>query len=156
MTVALSIFAATAVWPQSVKHIKPKTMTAKGTFDVKAIPQPVDDAAAGPFGRLFLDKKYQGDIDAVSLGQMMGAQTETEGSGAYVALEKVTGKLDGKKGSFMLMHSGTMQKGGVYVLNVEVVPDSGTDELVGLAGKMKIIIEGGKHLYEFIYSFEKK
>ena len=59
MTVALSIFAATAVWPQSVKHIKPKTMTAKGTFDVKAIPQPVDDAAAGPFGRLFLEARWQ-------------------------------------------------------------------------------------------------
>ncbi|HMT07202.1 MAG TPA: DUF3224 domain-containing protein [Pyrinomonadaceae bacterium] len=128
---------------------------AKGTFDVKTTPQPADDAAAGPFGRLFLDKKFHGDLDAVSKGQMMGAQTETEGSGAYVALEQVTGTLAGKKGSFMLMHNGTMQKGGNFVLNVSVVPDSGTGDLKGISGTMKIIIEDKKHLYEFSYSLPK-
>ncbi len=125
---------------------------AKGNFDVKTTPQPADDAAAGPFGRLFLDKKFHGDLEAVSKGQMMGAQTETQGSGAYVALEQVTGTLAGKKGSFMLMHNGTMRKGGDFVLNVSVVPDSGTGELKGISGSMKIIIEGGKHMYEFTYS----
>ncbi len=126
-------------------------MTARGTFDVKVTPQPQDDSAGGPFGRLFLDKQFHGDLSATSKGTMLGAGTGVEGSGAYVALELVTGTLDGKQGSFILQHKGTMRK-GAYDMSVTVVPDSGTDELVGLAGEMKIIIEGGKHSYELGYS----
>jgi hypothetical protein len=130
-------------------------MTARGTFDVKVTPQPQDDSAGGPFGRLFLDKQFHGDLNATSQGTMMAAGTGVEGSGAYVAFELVTGTLDGKKGSFILQHKGTMRK-GLYDLSVTVVPDSGTDELVGLAGEMKIIIEGGKHNYELDYTLAKK
>jgi Protein of unknown function (DUF3224) len=131
-----------------------KTMTARGTFDVKVTAQPQDDSAGGPFGRLFLDKQFHGDLEAVSKGQMLAAQTAVEGSGAYVAFELVTGTLNGKRGSFILQHKGTMRK-GVYEMNVTVVPDSGTDELAGIAGAMKIVIEGGKHSYEFAYTMGK-
>ena len=125
-------------------------MTAQGTFDVKVTPLPPDDSAAGPFGRLLLDKKFHGDLDGPSKGQMLAAQT-IEGSGAYVALEQFTGTLGGKRGSFMLQHRGTMQAGD-YKMDVTVVPDSGTGELIGLSGRMTIIIEGKKHSYEFLYA----
>ena len=82
---------------------------------------------------------------------MLAAGTAVEGSGAYVAFELVTGSLNGKRGSFILQHKGTMRK-GVYVMQVTVVPDSGTDELAGIAGAITIIIEGGKHSYEFEYT----
>jgi hypothetical protein len=127
------------------------TSHARGTFDVKVTPQPQDDAAGGPFGRLFLDKTFHGDLDATSKGQMLASGTGTDGSGAYVALELVSGTLAGRRGTFVLQHNGTMQK-NVPTLSVRVVPDSGTDQLAGLSGTMKIIIEGGKHSYEFEYS----
>jgi hypothetical protein len=80
------------------------TMTARGTFDVKVTPQPTDDPAAGPFGRLFLDKRFDGDLEGVSRGQMLAAETGVAGSAAYVAFELVNGTLHGKKGSFILQH----------------------------------------------------
>jgi hypothetical protein len=126
-------------------------MTARGTFDVKVIAQAPDDAAGGPFGRLFLDKKFHGQLDAASKGQMMAARTAVEGSAAYVALEIVSGSLDGRKGSFILQHSGIMAK-GVSTLNVTIVPDSGTEQLIGIAGRMTIIIADGKHSYELEYT----
>ena len=128
-------------------------MIARGTFDVKVTPQPQDDSAGGPFSRLFLDKQFHGELSATSKGQMLAAGTAVEGSGAYVAFELVTGILDGKQGSFILQHKGTMRK-GAYDLIVTVVPDSGTDELAGISGVMKIIIEGGKHNYELEYVLE--
>jgi hypothetical protein len=128
-------------------------MTARGTFDVKVTQQPQDDGAAGPFQRLILEKRWSGDLQAESAGQMLGAMTETEGSGAYVAFEQVRGILGGKRGSFVLQHRGTMQQ-GKFALDVTVVPDSGTVELVGITGRMTIVIEGRKHSYEFEYSFE--
>lgn len=134
---------------------KEATMTARGTFDVKVTQQPQDDSAGGPFGRLFLDKQFQGDLKAASKGQMLAAGTAIEGSAAYVAFELVTGTLNGKRGSFILQHKGTMRKGN-YAMNVTVVPDSGTDELAGITGSMTIIIEGGKHSYVFEYTFEGK
>ena len=154
---ALAGFAASARTEQAAgKSIqKESRMTARGTFDVKVTPQPQDDSAGGPFSRLFLDKQFHGDLSATSKGQMLGAGTAVEGSAAYVALEVVTGTLNGKKGSFILQHKGTMRK-GVYDLSVTVVPDSGTDELGGLAGQMKIIIEGKKHSYELEYTLGGK
>lgn len=134
---------------------KEATMTARGTFDVKVTPQPQDDSAGGPFGRLFLDKQFHGDLKAASKGQMLAAETAVKGSGAYVALELVTGVLNGRRGSFILQHKGTMRK-GAYVMHVTVVPDSGTDELAGIAGTMTIIIESGKHSYEFEYTLGGK
>ena len=129
-------------------------MTARGTFDVKVIPQGPDDKSAGPFGRMLLDKKFQGDLTGFSHGQMLGAMTAVKGSGGYVALELVEGVLNGKKGTFMLQHSGTMQ-GEVFDMHIRVVPDSGTGELEGIKGNMKIIIEGEKHSYEFTYDLGK-
>jgi hypothetical protein len=133
----------------------PRTPRARGTFDVKIIAQPADDPSAGPFSRLHLDKQFDGDLDATSKGQMLAAGTAVEGSAAYVALELVTGALAGRRGSFVLQHTGTMNKGEPS-LTVNVVPDSGTDQLTGLVGKMAIIIEGKKHSYEFDYTFASR
>ncbi len=134
---------------------KEVTMTARGTFEVKMTPQPQDDSAGGGFDRLFGEKQFHGELEAVSKGQMLAARTAVEGSAGYVALELVTGKLNGKRGSFVLQHKGTMRR-GVYNMNVTVVPDSGTDELTGIAGTMTIIIEGGKHSYNFDYTLGPK
>jgi len=126
-------------------------VSARGQFEVKVTPQPADDSAAGPFGRLFIDKRFHGDLQGTSKGQMLAANTAVEGSGAYVAFEVVSGTLKGKTGSFILQHRGTMQR-NVPRMEVTVVPDSGTGELAGIAGAMRIIIEGGKHSYELTYT----
>lgn len=148
---AVFIYIALSIAP-SLHAQKEAAMTihARGTFDVKVTPQPPDDAAAGPFGRLLLDKKFHGDLDGTSKGQMLASGTG-EGSGAYVALELVSGALNGRHGSFVLQHNGSMTK-GVATMIVTVVPDSGTDELAGLAGKMTIVIADGKHSYELEYT----
>ena len=124
---------------------------ARGTFDVKVIPQAADDAAGGPFGRLFLDKQFHGDLEGGSKGQMLAAGTAVEGSAGYVAMEIVSGTLDGRKGSFILQHVGSMAR-GVPTLTVTIVPDSGTEQLTGIAGRMTIIIADGKHSYELEYT----
>jgi hypothetical protein len=121
---------------------------ATGTFEVKLAPQPTD---APGLGRLSIDKQFHGDLEGTSKGEMLSAMTETKGSAGYVAMEKVTGALHGRTGTFVLQHSGTMNR-GVASLSVTVVPDSGTDKLVGLTGKMAIKVEGGKHSYEFEYT----
>ena len=128
-----------------------ESMTARGTFDVKVVPQPPDDAAGGSFSRLFLDKQFHGDLAATSKGQMIGAGSPEKGVAGYVALEHVSGTLNGRRGSFALQHSGTMEN-GVTTMNVTVVPGSGTDQLTGIAGRMTIIIENGKHSYALEYT----
>lgn len=125
--------------------------TAKGTFDVKTIPQATAEGDDSGIGRLLLDKQFHGDLEGVSKGQMLAAGNPAKGSGGYVAIEKVTGSLAGRKGSFVLQHMGSM-KDGAFNLTISVVPDSGTDQLAGISGKMNIIIAGGKHSYEFEYS----
>ena len=125
--------------------------TTKGTFDVKTTPQPAADFDDSGIARLLLDKQFRGDLDTVSKGQMLAAATATKGSAGYVAIEKITGTLSGRKGSFVLQHIGTMNK-GVPTLNVSVVPDFGTDQLTGLSGTMNSIIANGAHFYEFKYS----
>jgi uncharacterized protein DUF3224 len=125
---------------------------AVGTFDVKVLPLPADSGVdTGGFARFSLDKQFSGDLQGTSLGQMTAAGTPVEGSAAYVALERVTGTLAGKHGSFMMQHTGTMNR-GTPTLHITVVPDSGTDELIGLAGTFAIVIEKGKHSYEFDYT----
>jgi hypothetical protein len=121
---------------------------ATGPFEVKLAPQPTD---APTLGRLSIDKQFHGDLEAASKGEMLSATTETKGSAGYVAMERVSGVLHGRKGTFVLQHSGTMNRGAA-TLSVTVVPDSGTDQLVGLSGKMAIKVEGGKHSYEFEYT----
>jgi hypothetical protein len=129
----------------------PETVvTARGTFDVKVVSQAPDDSAGGPFGRLFLDKAFHGDLEAISKGQMLAAGNPATGSGGYVAMEQVTGTLQGRRGSFMLQHSGTMAS-NVATMTVTVVPGSGTEELAGISGRMTIIIADKKHSYEFEY-----
>jgi hypothetical protein len=126
------------------------SIQANGTFEVKLTPQ--DDQASGsPFGRMLIDKQFHGDLEGTSLGQMLAIMTAVKGSAGYVALEKVTGSLHGKQGSFVLQHSSTMNR-GVPEQNIGVVPDSGTDELAGLSGKLTIQIADGKHFYEFEYA----
>jgi hypothetical protein len=137
----------------ATSNSKGASMIARGTFDVKVTPQPADDPAAGPFSRLFLAKTLHGDLEGTSQGQMMAAETAVEGSGAYVAFERVAGTLHGKQGSFVLQHKGTM-RGENYMMDITVVPDSGTEQLAGITGTMKIIIAGREHSYEFEYRFE--
>ena len=99
-----------------------------------------------------IDKKFEGELSAVSKGEMISAMTPVKGSAGYVAVEQVNGTLSGKKGSFILQHFGTMNK-GKNSLNIEVVPDSGTDELIGISGKMNIRIEEGLHYYDLEFQF---
>lgn len=127
-------------------------MQATGPFDVKLAPQP---PAAGiesaNLGRMTIDKQFHGDLEATSLGEMLSAMGQVQGSAGYVAIERVNGTLHGKRGSFVLQHHGIMDR-GVPQLSVMVVPDSGTDELTGLSGTMQIVIEQGKHSYIFDYA----
>ena len=129
------------------------TTRASGTFDVKLNPLETYNKVEGAnLGRLSIDKQFHGDLDAVSQGEMLSAMGAITGSAGYVAIERVSGKLAGRSGSFVFQHSGTMTR-GVPQLSVSVVPDSGTGELAGLSGTMAIIIADGKHSYEFDYAF---
>lgn len=126
--------------------------TAKGTFEVKISPLATDEQAGlTTLGRLSIDKQFHGDLEAHSLGEMLTAMTPVKGSAGYVAIERVTGTLAGKQGSFALQHTGTMDR-GTQQLRITVVPDSGTGELTGLTGELTIQIAGGQHSYEFQYS----
>lgn len=155
------IFSASAIvllsFAASAQHktAKEKFMHARGEFDVNVIPQNPEEKGGGPFGRMLLDKAFHGDLAGTSKGQMLAAMTAVKGSGGYVALELFEGTLNGKKGTFMLQHSGTM-RGEAYNMDINVVPDSGTGELTGISGKFKIVIEGGKHSYDFEYALGEK
>ncbi len=123
-----------------------------GTFDVKMTPQPADPAVGDPtVGRLALDKQYHGVLSATGKGQMLSAMGTVDSSAGYVAMERVSGSLDGRTGTFALQHMGIMTR-GIGELTISVVPDSGTAELIGIAGTMKIINTDGQHTYEFEYS----
>ena len=127
---------------------------ATGTFDVKITPlDPAFKADDNSVGRYSIDKQFHGDLEATSKGEMLAAQTAVKGSAGYVAMEKVSGTLKGRKGTFILQHSATMNR-GTPQLSITVVPDSGTGELTGLTGKMNIIIDNGKHSYDFEYAIE--
>ena len=125
---------------------------ASGTFEVKLQPQSLADAGAdSTLGRMSLDKTFSGDLQGTGKGEMLTAMTAVKGSAGYVAIERVTGALQGRRGSFVFQHTGTMDH-GAQQLSVTVVPDSGTGELVGLAGKFDILIADGKHSYTFDYT----
>jgi Protein of unknown function (DUF3224) len=128
------------------------TTRARGTFEVKLSPLATHDQAEGGFlGRMSIDKQFHGDLEASSKGEMLSAGTDVKGSAGYVAIERVVGALHGRSGTFVLQHSGTMAR-GVPQLSITVVPDSGTDGLAGLAGRMTIEIAGGDHSYDFEYT----
>jgi hypothetical protein len=124
---------------------------ASGTFEVKVTPQADDNGGEPPLGRMSLDKQFHGDLEGTSKGEMLTIGTDVKGSAGYVAIERVVGRLQGQSGTFALQHTGTMTR-GVPNLTITVVPDSGTGELVGLAGKMTINVTDGRHFYEFEYT----
>jgi hypothetical protein len=119
---------------------------------VKLTPQVAEDGADASLARMTIDKQFHGDLEGTSKGVMLASSaTIVKGSGGYVAMERVTGTLKGRAGSFVLQHSGTMTR-GTPQLSVTVVPDSGTGQLEGITGSLTIKIDGGKHSYEFDYT----
>jgi hypothetical protein len=129
----------------------PAMNLASGTFEVKLVPQTDDKNDDAALGRMTIDKQFHGDLEGNSKGQMLTGMTDVKGSAGYVAIEKVSGTLKGRTGTFILQHTGTMNR-GVPQLTITVVPDSGTGQLAGLAGNFKVIIAEGKHSYEFEYT----
>ena len=128
------------------------SQTAKGSFDVKVAPVATQEHPGGTtLGRFTLDKTFHGDLEGTSKGEMLTAGTAIPGSAGYVAIERVEGTLAGRKGSFVLQHSGSMAHGG-QSLAITVVPDSGTGDLLGLAGTLTIEIENKAHFYRFEFS----
>jgi len=127
------------------------TLSATGTFEVRLAPQTPYNTDDRSLGRLSIDKQFQGDLEGTSKGEMLTAGTDVKGSAGYVAIERVTGTLGGRAGSFSLQHTGTMTRGAPQ-LTITVVPDSGTDALAGLTGAMAIDIDAGRHAYTFEYT----
>ena len=127
------------------------TRIAKGTFDVQLTPQPATPGhEASQVGRMAISKRFHGDLAGPSLGEMLAHRTEVAGSAGYVAMERVEATLAGHEGSFVLMHTGEMNR-GQPTLTVQVVPDSGTGGLTGLSGRLSIDIRDGRHFYELAY-----
>lgn len=146
ITTTVTLTAAQTTNPG--RETDPVTLIARGTFEPKLTPVAMHSPA---LGRMTIDKEIHGDLEATTQGEMLSAMTAVKGSAGYVAMELVKGTLNGKKGSFVLQHYAFMNR-GTPDLKVVVVPDSGTEELVGLSGSFNIIIESGKHWYEFEYS----
>lgn len=143
VTVAHAGMAAPSLAEErGVEHV------ATGEFEVQLTPTGAPDA---PVGAMMIAKTFHGALSGTSSGQMLAMRTPVEGSAGYVAMERVTGTLDGKSGTFALQHSGTMDK-GAQSLSVTVVPDSATGDLEGLSGAMDIKVEDGKHFYTLRYT----
>lgn len=125
---------------------------ATGRFTVEMKPlAPPAEADGVSLGRMALDKRFEGELQATGQGEMLTALTPVKGSAGYVAIERVSGSLHGRSGSFVLQHSGTMDQ-GAQQLSITVVPGSGTGALAGLAGSLRIRIAEGQHFYEFEYT----
>ena len=153
LVIAVTCVCGFAVLKQNSQMRAGKIMHATGSFEIQMKPQ-----AGGTDGKTFprftSDKQFQGDLEGTSVGEMLASgppPSGAKGSGGYVAMERVTGKLGGRSGSFILQHSSTMNL-GVQNQSITVVPQSATGELAGLEGKMIIRIEGGKHFYDFDYT----
>ena len=128
---------------------------AKGSFEVSIKPLPLGAPGdSATMARMSINKTLCGDLVATSKGQMLTAGTDTRGSAGYVAIEKVTGTLNGRKGTFILQHTATMNR-GVPSMHITVVPDSGTGALMGLRGDFTIRIVDGQHLYEFSHDLDE-
>jgi hypothetical protein len=149
---ALALRPGYAQAPDKVQKGEPLSTRATGTFEVKLVPAAPEDKAEGAtLGRMSIDKQFHGDLEGTSKGEMLSAITSVKGSAGYVAIERVSGSLQGRSGTFVLQHTGTMTR-GTPALAISVVPDSGTGQLTGLAGKLTINIADGKHFYEFEYT----
>ena len=128
--------------------------SATGTFEVRLTPQSPEENVGDPaIGRMAIDKEFHGDLEATSRGQMLATRTDVEGSAGYVAIERVTGTLHGRSGAFALQHSGVMTRGAGDLV-ITIIPDSGTGDLAGLAGRMTIEIVDGKHRYGLEYTID--
>jgi len=148
--ILVGVFALAQSKPSDTKQKGPNMPThASGTFEVKLLPQK-DEGGDPSLGRMTIDKQFHGDLEGVSKGQMLSAGS-AEGSGVYLAVEKVTGTLNGRTGAFILYHTGIMTR-KVPQLSINIAPDSGTGQLAGITGKMNIIIANGKHSYELEYT----
>src|SRR5207253_2947828 len=110
-----------------------------------------DEPGSDMLGRMSIDKQFHGDLEGTSKGQMLTGGTAIRNSAGYVAIERVTGSLKGRKWSFILQHTGIMNRGAPSLV-ITIVPDSGTGQLDGIRGTMAIKIEGGKHSYELNYT----
>ncbi len=141
--------------PRAIQKGNVMTVRASGMFEVKLTPRASDGTDDGAnLVKMLIDKQFHGDLAAISKGEMLADSMGDKGSGGYVAMERVSGTLHGRRGTFVLQHSGTMRRGAAQ-LSVTVVPESGTDQLVGLDGKMTIKIDNGKHSYDFEYMLAK-
>jgi Protein of unknown function (DUF3224) len=154
---AIALFAVSSLQtstptPNSTERKAAVTAHAKGSFEVKMTPLELHDkSSGGALGRMSSDKQFHGDLEATGKGEMLSAGDPSKGSAGYVAIEQVTGALQGRSGSFALQHSGTMDH-GAFQLSITIVPGSGTGQLAGISGKMAINIVDGKHFYELEYS----
>lgn len=130
------------------------TKHATGIFEVTLKPEMAyNQAADAKLGRMSINKLFHGDLEASSQGEMLSAGTGVKGSAGYVAIERVTGNLQGRTGAFTLQHTGTMKRGEPSLV-ISVVPDSGSGDLTGLTGTMRIDISGADHSYVFEYSLD--
>lgn len=146
--VVAALLVPTAVLAQESRMSK----IAKGQFTVAIRPLELEGADEGDKrGRMSIDKQIAGDLVATTRGQMLTAMTDVQGSAVYVAIEQVTGTLDGRQGAFVLYHRGVMDRGR-QSLSISVVPDSGTGGLAGISGDFRIVVDDGRHFYEFDYS----
>ena len=136
----------------TIQTVAVVTTHAIGTFDVKVTPVATDTAGEGsPLGRFSLEKQWHGDVEGTSHGEMLTAGSSVKNSAGYVAVERFTGTVNGRRGTFALQHTGTMTR-GVGQLTITIVPDSGTGELAGISGSLGITIADGKHSYDLEYS----
>jgi hypothetical protein len=130
-------------------------MIAKGSFEVVMQPEPPYESSDGiTLARVSIDKRFTGPLEATGKVQMLAARTPVETSAGYVAMERIDGTLDGRRGAFVVAHVGLMAR-GARSLSIQIVPDSGSGELTGIAGKMDIQLVNGKHFYEIDYTFDR-
>jgi Protein of unknown function (DUF3224) len=147
---------AASAAPRPTSKAKIMAFHASGTFEVKLSQQPLADSGADTtLGRMTIDKTFSGDLQGASKGEMLTAMTPVKGSAGYVAIERVSGTLQGRAGTFVLQHTGTMNRSAPQ-LSITVVPDSGTGELAGITGTLGIDIVDGKHFYRFDYALPAK
>lgn len=145
--------AAAAASEAMAETAQPASRTAKGRFDVTLVPQP--PAEDVPNGRMTLRKTFHGDLAGTSSGEMLTSSDARDGSGAYVAVERFTGQLAGREGSFYLVHRGIMDQGRAD-LSIAVVPGSGTGELQGLTGTLELDLASKQHDFVFTYTLPDK
>jgi len=151
MTKAMALCAALLLQALGTEAKMDTGRHASGTFEVKVTPVAGSDKGVAS-ARMSLAKTFSGELTGTSNGEMWATETGVEGSGGYVAIEKVVATLNGRSGSFTLIHQGTMRRGAEFQMRIVVVPDSGSEQLAGLAGTMTIRIEKDKHFYDFDYT----